>query len=115
MSSYNGATFLCRIPDGFRPDWEQEPNVNRRHIPYANRDDVQGGGRGNLRITIPAKISDDSGLALLRAAVGVTKRTLADYYGTNYTNTMLVAVRSPRRLANTAEWFVDLDFEREGT
>ncbi len=114
MSTYDGNTFYCRIPDGMRPDWEQEPNITRRHIPYSYVDDVQSAGIGALRLSVPARVDSDADLAALRGAVGVDKRTLYDYYGTNYTGVMLVALRNPRRLANSEVYFVDLEFLRDG-
>ncbi len=114
MTTFAGVEFECLTLDGFRPEWEQEPNIARRHIPYSNSDDVQHAGRGNYRMVIPAKLTSDADLATLRAAVGITPRTLGDYFGADYAGTMLTAVRSPRRVAWRAIWFVELEFEREG-
>jgi hypothetical protein len=113
MSTYNGATFLCRIPDGFHPDWEPAPNIIEKVIPYgAGLVNVQEMGKGQDRLMLPAKVSDSASLALLRAAVGATRRTLGDYYGSDYTNVQLWAMSRPQRLGTQNIWFCELEFRR---
>jgi hypothetical protein len=114
LSTYANATFYARIPDGLRPGWEQEPNISVRHLPFANQDDMQAMGRGNYRLTVPARLDDDSAIGLLQAAVGATARTLTDYYGATYSNVYLVAVSNPQRLTGQTTWFVNLEFLRAG-
>jgi hypothetical protein len=115
MPTYNGVSFGARVPSGtWRPEWEQDANIYRTHVPYSSFDELQDGGRGNSRITVLARLTSDAALAALRAAVGITKRTLYDLFGSDYPSTMLVGVRAPKRMANSATWEVELDFEREG-
>ncbi len=112
MSTYAGATFECATGDsrGFRPDWARELALTVTHIPGSDTDDIQSGGLQNARITIPAIIESDADYALLKAAVGITPRTLGDYYETNYTSVILVSIKSARRLAWDAKWVAELEF-----
>lgn len=114
MSSYAGVTFSELDPQGFFPEWQQEPNVVVRHPISGNQDIVQGMGRGNFRVTVHAGLSADADLATLRAAVGVTLRTLV-LGSTSHANTMLIGVRNPRRLGWAEVIGVDLEFIRAGS
>jgi hypothetical protein len=114
MSTFNGATFLCKIPDGMHPEWEPAPNLIERVIPYgAGLVNVQEMGKGQDRLVLPAKISDSASLALLRSAAGsATRRTLADYYGATYTGVQLWGMSNPRRVGSQNIWFCEMEFRR---
>jgi hypothetical protein len=113
MTTYNGATFYVLVDGsgGFRPDWEKELALTITHIPGSDEDDIQSGGLANGKVTVPVLIESDAGYALLQAAVGITKRTLASFGGANYTNVILTAIRKPRRLpGGDGTWLCDLEF-----
>ncbi len=114
MPTYNSVGFDVVMDGDWRPEWEQEANINREHFPWTNKDDVQALGRGNYRITLTALIDSDADAAALRSSVGVTTRTLTDLFGTTYTGVMLVGYRRPRRHELEELWQVELEFEREG-
>ncbi len=111
MSTYAGATFYTvEEGQGLRPDWERTLALTVTHIPGSDVDDVQSGGLSNQKITIPAQIESDADYALLKAAVGITPRTLSSYYGVNYTNVILTGIKNARRIAWKETWFCDLEF-----
>ena len=116
MSTYAGVTFEILADDGvWRRGWEQEEQISVRHIPYANRDDVQSGGRGNLQVTVPAYLTDTMDVATLRSAVGQTPRYLTDLYGYGYSNVYLIKMRDIKRWIYGERWVCELTFMREGT
>jgi hypothetical protein len=114
MGSYSTVSFTERTEGGMRPEWVQERNITRRHIPYSNLDDVQDTGRGNHRITVQVNLASDAALTNLKAMQNMTARTLT-LWGTVYANTYLVGLRNPRRAAHFEYLSVELEFERLGT
>lgn len=113
MATYAGVTFTPLRDNAWPDRWHRPANVTRRHIPYANKDDVQSAGLSNDTVTLTALLTADADIATLYAAVGVTKRTL-NVWSTNYGNTMLTGMSKPRRHVVDEAWLVDLTFEREG-
>ena len=114
MPTYAGVTLIFLTTRVQGPSWAQTPNIVVRHIPYANRDDVQSLGLGNPQLHVTASIADDADMATLQAAVGTVARTLGDYQGTSWTNTYLIGVANPTR-APSGRWHATLDFMRGGT
>lgn len=115
-TSYATVTFeVISASDCWRPDWVEPANVVVTHIPYSNRDDVQDLGTGNPVIEVEAYIDSDAEYTTLKAARGMTKRTLTGLFGSNYSNVRLVEVSEPRRHESEARWRVRLRFMREGS
>lgn len=113
MTTYATVTFHILIPGGALPVWVQDAGIVVQHIPYSNLDDVQSVGRGNFRLSVSAVVQSDVGIGVLQAAVGVVKRTMVGYMGSDWTNTILIGVSDPRKYAS-GQWKVNLEFMREG-
>lgn len=114
MSTYAGITFRAKVSGSQRPHWERAANISRRHIPYANKDDIQDAGQGNWTLSTEVVLAADADIVTLQAAVGLTLRTLV-IWGDTYTNTMLTGISNIRRIATAQVWWATLSFEREGT
>jgi len=109
MASYGGVTFGVRVPDGFRPEWGEEERVVVNPVLLSNADDVQWLGLGTPTLVAPARVTSDADLTTLKAARGMTLRTLSDYCGATYSNVMLVKVADARRHVRGI-WFCELTF-----
>lgn len=140
-----GVTFDVKPDTGqsggefWRPFWDRDVYIDRRHLAYTSQDDLQYGGLGNPRMTISALVAPDSGSGsgqttdpffladTLRGQImlqGTLDMTAECGSGWVWTNTYLVGVTKPRRLhlgsttfiggvpSDYAMWAVDLSFER---
>ncbi len=116
MSTYAGVTFHGRLEDdGYRPHWMREKTIARRKLGGGNSEDLQDVGFGNYFIEFDARIDDDAGVATWQASVGLTKRTLGTFGGTNWPNVMLTFLGRPKRYVGPTEtlWWVPVRFEYE--
>lgn len=94
----------------------QEPNVSVRHIPYANRDLVQFGGRGNYTLTIPVRVDNNNDVSTFQSLVDGNPHTLV-YNGVTYNNVYLIRVGKIEQMGiGTANpnWTAELSFIRQG-
>jgi hypothetical protein len=111
MASYNSITFYPLAEDGTSwPAWEQEPNVNVRHIPYSDTDDIQFSGLGNFQVKVRAEVQGDTNMKTLRASVDGVARTLTDLRGYNFADTYLIKVENLRRWDGGEVWTCVLTF-----
>ena len=118
MGTYNAVTFGELAENSmFRPAWERENNVTIRNIPYGNKDNIQGAGLGNPRITVRILVSSDANMATLQTSVGSTARTLTNlfYTGNDYSNTYLVNLTDIQRHDVSTTWTATATFMREGS
>lgn len=97
MSAYAGVTFYVRMAaGGFVPEFSAEESPVVTHIPGSNVDDVQFGGRTNLRVSWTIRIGSLADYNTLRSAQGSTLRTLTKYDSTSVSNVMLVKLGPPQ-------------------
>ncbi len=111
MAQFGTIVFDTRVDGSFRPDWEQELNVNRRHIPYSNVDDLQITGRSNKRITVEAVFANASDMATFRTYQDGSAKTLLLHDG-SFDLCFLVGMRNPRVLVTSGQVIAQVEFER---
>ena len=117
MSSSYAAVGFDVIPEGsYGPEWTRESNVSVRHLPYANKDDVQFGTLGNEELHLRARVASLTNLNTLKSARDGTSRTL-NFEGDSYANSYLIDVGRERRLGVSSAIFyeADLSFVRIST
>lgn len=114
MAAYAGATLYGSPVDlGWQARWQREKTIVRRKLGGGNSEDLQDVGFGNWFIELTIVVLDDVGVALLQAAVGLTKRSLTNFRGQTWANVMLTKCGAPRRSITEAAWEVDVRFEYE--
>lgn len=111
MSSYAGVTFKTRMgSSGIVPEFSSEESPVVTHIPGSNTDDVQFGGRGNLRVTWQITVANLTNYNTLQSAQGATLRTLVKYDGSSVNNVMLLRVGPPNYHKSGTVIFTEAEF-----
>lgn len=113
--TYNGVTFDLDSSNGQVPYWTVEHRVARFPIPYANKEIVQSGGRGNPRMTIRAIVYSKAGVDTLLASQDANGRAWTDPHGTTWGDVLLVSAQVVARIGMSSYWLMELTFEREGS
>ncbi len=110
MPTYAGVEFSVELGGGRMPiDFEREEKVSVTHIPGSDEEDVQWAGLGNGRLTLPAVFDDYADYLTLKAARGVTSRTLS-HAGLTFNNVILLRVSKPTKNPERDAVFADLEF-----
>ena len=119
MATYGAVTFEVKNPEGrlgWRPHWNREKHLIRRHIPHSNEDDVQFMGKGNQRLRLTIHLFSDADLDTLESYWGPTGRTLdlsADFGSfASVGDVRLVDFAQPKRWNWDTFWEVTVEFER---
>jgi hypothetical protein len=119
-SSYAAVTFDPWRQGNFIDLWNQSPNIVKRHVPGANRDDVQAAGRSNFTMALTAILTASADINTLMTSVGTSGRTL-NLEGLSYTGVRLIRAGPVQKLgvlttASTTgdRWWIGLEFDRDG-
>ncbi len=112
MPTFAGVTFALQWED-LSAVLERKLAVSVEHYPDTNTDEIQVGGVGNGRITLPVIIDDTTDLATLRTAMSNnTVGTLTGAPEGNLANMMLAAITGPR-IADDGRIKANLEFLEE--
>ncbi len=109
MPTFAGVTFSIRWDD-FVPLLDKHLYISVEHYPETDTDEIQTGGVGNGRFTLPTFVASLTDLNTLRSAMRLgTVGTLTGSPEGTLTNMKLAGIGNPR-LAPDGRVLADLDF-----